>query len=69
MADKRQRLHISFDASISPEIEAVLSKQFEIVPTDAESDLVLTGGDEMQLKINAICDAGIELTKINLLFS
>ena len=65
MADKRQRLHISFDASISPEIEAVLSKQFEIVPTDAESDLVLSGGDEMQLKISAICDAGIELTQIN----
>ena len=65
MAEKRQRLHISFDASISPEVEALLSKHFEIVPTDSESDLVLCGGDEMQLKINAICDAGIELTQIN----
>ena len=65
MASKRQRLHISFDASITPEIEAMLSEQFEIVPTDAETDLVLCGGDEMQIKINAICDAGIELTQFN----
>ena len=65
MANKRQRLHISFDASITPEIEALLSEQFEIVPTDAETDLVLCGGDEMQIKINAICDAGIELTQFN----
>ena len=65
MADKRQRLHISFDASISPEIEEGLSKQFELVSSDSESDLILTGGGEMQKKINAICDAGIELTQID----
>ena len=38
MADKRQRLHISFDASISPEIEAALSKHFEIVPAESDCD-------------------------------
>jgi len=65
MADNRLRLRISFDASISPEIEAMLSTQFEIVQDDQESDLVLSGGDDMQLKINAICDAGIELTQID----
>ena len=65
MADKRHRLHISFDASISPEIEDALSKHFDLVSADCESELVLTGGGEMQSKINAICDAGIELTQID----
>jgi CheY-like chemotaxis protein len=65
MADKSQRLHISFDASISPEIEAELSKHFEIVPSESDCDFILTGGGEMQMKINAICDAGIELTQID----
>jgi CheY-like chemotaxis protein len=65
MTHERQRLHISFDASISPEIRAALSEHFEIVPSDGENDLVLSGGGEMQAKINAICDAGIELTQID----
>ena len=65
MADIRQRLHISFDASISPEVEAALSKHFNIVPSEKECDLVLSEGGEIQLKINAICDAGIELTRID----
>ena len=65
MADERQRLHISFDASISPELREALSEHFEIVNADSENDLVLTGGGEMQAKINSICDAGIELTQID----
>ncbi len=65
MAYKRPRLHISFDASLSPEVEVPLSKLFEIVSAEADCDLVLTGGGEMQAKINAICDAGIELTQID----
>jgi CheY-like chemotaxis protein len=65
MAHQRQRLYISFDASISTEIKAALSEHFELVPSDGENDLVLSGGDEMQTKINAICDAGIELTQID----
>jgi len=65
MVDNRHRLHISFDASISPEIEDALSKHFELVSADRECDLILTGGGEMQNKINAICDAGIELTQID----
>jgi len=65
MAHERQRLHISFDASISPEVQAALSEHFEIVPSDSNNDLVLSGGGEMQSKINAICDAGIELTQID----
>jgi len=65
MAHQRQRLYISFDASISTEIKAALSEHFELVPSDGENDLVLSGGGEMQTKINAICDAGIELTQID----
>jgi len=65
MADKPNRLYISFDASISPEIEETLSQHFEIVHSDSDCDLVLTGGGEMQKKINAICDAGIELTQLD----
>ena len=65
MTHERQRLYISFDASISTEIREVLSEHFEIVPSDGENDLVLSGGGEMQSKINAICDAGIELTQID----
>ena len=65
MADKLLRLHVSFDASISPEIRAMLSEHFEIVDPTQESDLILSGGGEIQLKINAICDAGIELTQID----
>ena len=65
MADTRHRLQISFDASISPEIEEALSKHFEIVSLGSDCDLVLSGGGEMQNKINAICDAGIELTQID----
>jgi len=65
MADKSQRLHIAFDASISKEVEDALSKHFELVSADDTCDLVLTGGGEMQSKINAICDAGIELTQID----
>ena len=65
MAHKRKRLHVSFDASISPEIKAVLSEHFEIVQSNEDNDLVLSGGGEMQNKINAICDAGIELTQID----
>ncbi len=64
MAENRQRLHVSFDASLSPEIEATLSKHFEIVQAESDCDLILTGGGEMQAKINAICDAGIELSQI-----
>ena len=65
MAHERQRLYISFDASISEEIQAALSEHFEIVPSESTNDLVLSGGGEMQSKINAICDAGIELTQID----
>jgi two-component system, sensor histidine kinase SagS len=65
MANERKRLHISFDASISSEIKDALSKHFKIVSSNAENDLVLSGGGEMQSKINAICDAGIELTQID----
>jgi two-component system, sensor histidine kinase SagS len=65
MAHERQRLHISFDASISLEVQAILSEHFEIVTSDSKNDLVLSGGGEMQSKINAICDAGIELTQID----
>lgn len=65
MVEKRHRLQISFDASLSPEIEEALSLHFEIVAADCECDLVLTGGGEIQSKINAICDAGIELTQID----
>jgi len=65
MADKRHRLHIAFDASISKEVEDALSKHFELVSADDSSDLLLTSGGEMQSKINAICDAGIELTQID----
>lgn len=65
MADERKRLHISFDASISSEIKDALSTHFEIVTSNDENDLVLSGGGEMQAKINAICDAGIELTQID----
>lgn len=65
MSQERQRLHISFDVSISTEIEATLSEHFNIVTSDDENDLVLSGGGEMQSKINAICDAGIELTQID----
>ncbi len=65
MAEKKQRLHISFDASLSSEVELALSKHFDLVKTSGESDLVITGGGEMQEKINSICDAGIELTQID----
>jgi len=65
MAHKRKRLHVSFDASISSEIKAVLSQHFEIVQSNEDNDLLLSGGGEMQNKINAICDAGIELTQID----
>jgi len=65
MADKRHRLQISFDASLTPEIEEALSKHFEIVTSECECDLILTGGGEIQNKISAICDAGIELTQID----
>ena len=65
MAEKKQRLHISFDASLSSEVELALSKHFDLVQTSGESDLVITGGGEMQEKINSICDAGIELTQID----
>jgi CheY-like chemotaxis protein len=65
MVDKRPRLHISFDASLSPEVEAGLSKHFVIVASDSEYDYVLTGGGAMQAKINSICDAGIELTQVD----
>ena len=65
MAHERQRLHISFDAPISLEIRAILSEHFEIVSADSKNDLVISGGGEMQSKINAICDAGIELTQID----
>ena len=65
MADKRHRLHIAFDASISQEVEEALSKYFKIVSANDDCDLILTGGGEMQTKINAICDAGIELTQID----
>ncbi len=65
MADKRHRLHIAFDASISDEVVDALSRHFEIVDSDSDCDLVLTGGGEIQTKINAICDAGIELTQID----
>jgi len=65
MAEKRHRLHIAFDASISQEVEEALSKHFEIVSADDNCDLILTGGGEIQSKINAICDAGIELTQID----
>ncbi|MDP7005660.1 MAG: response regulator [Phycisphaerales bacterium] len=65
MAENRPRLYISFDASISTETEAILSKHFDIVTSNEESDLVISGGGEIQLKINAICDAGIELTQID----
>ena len=44
MADKRHRLQISFDTSLTPEIEEALSKHFEIVTSECECDLVLTGG-------------------------
>ncbi len=65
MTHDRKRLHISFDASISPEIRATLSEHFEIVESGDENDLLLSGGGKMQSKINAICDAGIELTQID----
>ncbi|MBC8309708.1 MAG: response regulator [Planctomycetes bacterium] len=65
MAEKRHRLHISFDASLSPEIEEALSEHFDIVQSASNCELVLTGGGEMQAKINAICDAGIELSQID----
>ena len=65
MADKKRRLHISFDASVTPEIEATLSKHFKLVPSSDKADVVLAGGGQIQAKINAICDAGIELTQID----
>ncbi|MEE2818994.1 MAG: response regulator [Planctomycetota bacterium] len=65
MPEEKRRLHISFDASISPEVEAALSSYFEIVKSSAEADIQLTGGGQMQAKINAICDAGIELTQLD----
>ena len=65
MTYSRQRLHISFDVSVSTEIQTTLSEHFELVAADGENDLVLSGGGEMQSKINAICDAGIELTQID----
>ena len=65
MPEEKRRLHISFDASISPEVEAALSSHFKIVKSSAEADIQLTGGGQMQAKINAICDAGIELTQLD----
>ena len=65
MAKKRQRLQIAFDATIDPEIAALLSSHFEIVDPDQESDLILSGGGAIQAKINAICDAGMELTQFD----
>jgi len=65
MAEKRQRLQIAFDATIDPEIAELLSSHFEIVAPDQESDLILSGGGAIQAKINAICDAGMELTQFD----
>ena len=65
MAKKRQRLQIAFDASIDPKIAEALSLHFEIVTPDQESDLVISGGGAIQAKINAICDAGMELTQFD----
>ena len=65
MSEEKKRLHISCDASVSPEVEAVLSSHFEIVDSSTEADIQLTGGGQMQAKINAICDAGIELTQLD----
>ena len=65
MAKKRQRLQIAFDASIDPKIAEALSLHFEIVTPDQESDLVISGGGAIQVKINAICDAGMELTQFD----
>ncbi|MDP6693875.1 MAG: hypothetical protein QF444_06060, partial [Phycisphaerales bacterium] len=65
MAEKRQRLQIAFDASIDPEIAEALSSYFEIVGPNQDSDLVISGGGAIQAKINAICDAGMELTQFD----
>ena len=65
MAEKRQRLQIAFDATIDPEIAELLSSHFEIVAPDQESDLILSGGGAIQAKINAICEAGMELTQFD----
>ena len=65
MAEKRQRLLIAYDATIDPEIAEALSSYFKIVGPDEESDLVITGGGAIQTKINAICDAGMELTQFD----
>ena len=65
MAEKRQRLQIAYDATIDPEIAEALSSYFKIVGPDEESDLVITGGGAIQTKINAICDAGMELTQFD----
>ncbi len=65
MSDQKRRLHISFDVSISPEIEAALSSHFDLVENSSDADIQLTGGGQMQAKINAICDAGIELTQLD----
>jgi CheY-like chemotaxis protein len=65
MAAKRQRLQIAFDATINPKIAEVLSEHFEIVEADQESDLIISGGGAIQAKINAICDAGMELTQFD----
>jgi CheY-like chemotaxis protein len=65
MAEKRQRLQIAFDATIDPRIAEVLSSHFEIVAPDQESELILSGGGAIQAKINAICDAGMELTQFD----
>ncbi len=65
MAEKRQRLQIAFDATIDPKIAELLSSHFEIVAPDQESELILSGGGAIQAKINAICDAGMELTQFD----
>jgi CheY-like chemotaxis protein len=65
MAEKRQRLQIAFDATIDPMVAELLSLHFEIVEPDQESDLILSGGGAIQAKINAICDAGMELTQFD----